>query len=154
MTSGAEAQYPVMALAEILALPVDRVLAPAAVVWLWVPVPLLPWGITVLHAWGAPYRTALFWHKVGRLGLGFWYRNQVEILLMGVRGRVTPCRSAIRNLYASRPDRHSQKPDWFQHTIQATLAGPYLELFARRPLPGWTTVGADLGHEVHAWLSR
>lgn len=153
MTSGSAAQYPVMTLAALLALPISRVLATDALVFLWVPVPLLPWGITVLHAWRAPYRTALFWHKPGKLGMGFWFRNQVEILLMGVRGKPRPFRSAIRNLYEERAGRHSQKPEYFQDIITFLSPGPYLELFARRTRPDWTTVGHDVGTEVETWLA-
>jgi len=56
-------------------------------------------------------------------------------------------------VYESRPERHSQKPAWFYDVIEQHAPGPYLELFARTPRPGWTSVGLDLGSEVDTWLS-
>ena len=153
MTSGSASQYSVMTLDELTALPVSRVLARDAVVFLWVTVPLLPWGLTVLQAWGAPYRTSLFWHKIGKLGMGFWFRNQVEMLLVGVRGKPTPFRSSTRNVITASPTTHSRKPDEFHRLIEAHAPGPYVELFARRTRPGWTTVGYDVGNEVSSWLT-
>lgn len=39
---------------------------------------------------------------------------------------------------------HSAKPDEVHRRIERLLVGPYLELFARNPRPGWQTWGDEL----------
>jgi len=65
-----------MTLAEIAALPVARIAADPAHLYLWVPNALLPEGRKVMEAWGFRYVSNIVWHKVrkdprlrgGRLG--------------------------------------------------------------------------------------
>src|SRR5690606_16146909 len=57
-------RYETMRLEEIKLLPVSRVVAETAHLYLWVPNALLPEGIAVLQAWGFTYKTNLVWHKV------------------------------------------------------------------------------------------
>lgn len=45
--------------------------------------------------------------------------------------------------YATRRE-HSAKPEGLQDWLDC-LPGPRCELFARRPRPGWTCIGAELG---------
>lgn len=90
MTSGAAQQYPVLTPAQVAQLPLQGLIADDAVLLLWVTVPLLPECLPVVPAWGFRYKTALFWHKTGRLGMGYWFRGQVEPVLVGGRGRVLP----------------------------------------------------------------
>ena len=144
MTSGAANQYPTLPFEEIRDLEISRVMLSKYLVYLWVPVPLMPWGLACLDAWGAPYRTALFWRKTGRRGMGFWYRNQMEILLLGVHG-VRPFRCSRENVYAERPTTHSHKPDEFYTFIEPYAPRPFLELFATRLRPEWTSVGYAIG---------
>src|SRR6266436_3733343 len=86
-------RYRTLTTDEIAALPVSRVLAETAHLYLWVPNALLPDGLRVLEAWGFTYKTNLIWHKVrkdggpdGR-GVGFYFRNVTEVILFGVRGK-------------------------------------------------------------------
>lgn len=152
MSSGSAAKYDLMSLDQIQDLPVPKVMARSYLVYLWVPVPLLPWGPRVLDAWDAPYRTALFWRKTERRGMGFWFRNQVEMLMLGVHGRVTPFRSSRENVHTERPGPHSVKPEEFYTYIEGLAPAPYLELFATRPRRQWTSVGYDVGTEVGQWF--
>jgi N6-adenosine-specific RNA methylase IME4 len=62
--------------------------APDCILFLWATVPMLPDALHVLSAWGFAYRTAFAWHKPGN-GHGYWStREQIELLLVGVRGDV------------------------------------------------------------------
>ena len=143
-------RYGTMTVDEIAALPVDRLAAPTAHLYLWVPNALLPEGLQVIAAWGFAYKTNLVWHKLrkdghsdGR-GVGFYFRNVTELLLFGVRGRnartLAPGRSQI-NYMGSRKREHSKKPDEQYGIIEACSPGPYVELFARGVRPGWETWG-------------
>jgi N6-adenosine-specific RNA methylase IME4 len=39
---------------------------------------------------------------------------------------------------------HSEKPEEVRRRIERLFPGPYLELFARKPVPGWTTWGNEI----------
>ena len=143
-------RYPTLTVDEIAALPVEKVAAPTAHLYLWCPNALLPDGLTVLKAWGFAYKANIVWHKVrkdggsdGR-GVGFYFRNVTELLLFGVRGKnartLAPGRRQV-NLLATRKREHSRKPDEQYAIIEACSRGPFLELFARGTRRGWVTWG-------------
>lgn len=58
------ARYETMNTDEIVGLPVARVTAATAHLYLWVPNALLPDGLRVMAAWGFEYKTNIVWHKV------------------------------------------------------------------------------------------
>lgn len=152
MTSGSAAQYPVLAADEIARLGSDLIIANSdprgSVLFLWATVPLMPDALAVMRSWGYTYKTALFWHKTGKLGTGFWFRGQVELCLLGVKGDVRPFRSAVRNLFEAKPTKHSRKPDEFFTLIDPVLdaagLGPRLEVFARERREGWSAWGNEI----------
>jgi N6-adenosine-specific RNA methylase IME4 len=91
----------------------------------------------------------LVWTKIrqdggpdGR-GVGFYFRNVTELVLFGVRGVMRTLGSGRHqvNLLATRKREHSRKPDELYDIIEACSPGPFLELFARYPRPGWTSWG-------------
>ncbi|MGE5203158.1 MAG: MT-A70 family methyltransferase [Acidobacteriota bacterium] len=86
-------RYGTLTVDEIADLPVGRLAAPTAHLYLWVPNALLPEGLRVMQARGFAYKTNIVWHKRrkdggsdGR-GVGFYFRNVTELILFGVRGR-------------------------------------------------------------------
>jgi N6-adenosine-specific RNA methylase IME4 len=145
-------RYATLSLPEIMALSVDKIAAPTAHLYLWVPNALLPHGLAVMQAWGFTYKSNLVWHKIrkdggsdGR-GVGFYFRNVTELLLFGVRGKNARTREAGRrqvNYFSSRKREHSRKPDEQYAIIEACSPGPFLELFARGARPGWTMWGNE-----------
>jgi N6-adenosine-specific RNA methylase IME4 len=124
--------------------------------YLWVPNAMLPDGLRVMEAWGFRYISNIIWAKRridggpdGR-GVGFYFRNVTEIILFGVRGSMRtlpPARSQV-NMIESRKREHSRKPDEQYELIEACSPGPFLELFARHPRPGWTVWGDEAGADV------
>ncbi|ASG21179.1 MULTISPECIES: MT-A70 family methyltransferase [Nitrospirillum] len=151
-------RYGTMSVEEICALPVSKVLADTAHLYLWVPNALLPEGLQVMQAWGFQYKTNLVWHKLrkdggsdGR-GVGFYFRNVTELILFGVRGKnartLDPGRTQV-NYLGTRKREHSRKPDEQYELIEACSPGPYLEMFARGARPKWTVWGnqADDSYE-------
>jgi N6-adenosine-specific RNA methylase IME4 len=153
-------RYGTMTLDDICALPVERVAATPAHLYLWVPNALLAEGLRVLEAWGFAYKTNLVWHKLrkdggsdGR-GVGFYFRNVTELVLFGVRGRDARTRAPGRrqvNVIGSRKREHSRKPDELYDVIEACSRGPYLELFARGPRNNWTTWGDQAAEYAPDW---
>lgn len=146
------ARYGTMDLAEIQALPAQKLALPQAHLYLWVPNALLSEGLAVMAAWGFSYKTNIVWFKTrkdggpdGR-GVGFYFRNVTELLLFGVRGslRTLPPGRRQTNLISSLKREHSRKPDEQYAIIEACSPGPYLELFAREPRPGWCSWGNEI----------
>lgn len=150
-------RYSTMELDDICALPLEDVVAKNAHLYLWVPNALLPEGLKVMEAWGFRYVSNIVWAKRrkdggpdGR-GVGFYFRNVTELLLFGVRGSMrtlAPARSQV-NMIETRKREHSRKPDEQYPLIEACSPGPYLEMFARYPQPGWIAWG-DESDEVVA----
>ncbi len=149
-------RYDTMTWKDIAALPVTDVVAERAHCYLWVPNALVADGLAVLESWGFRYKTMLVWHKVRRdgrsdgRGVGFYFRNVTEPVLFGVRGQLrtlAPGRRQV-NLLATRKREHSRKPDELYDVIERCSPGPYLELFARYPRPGWTSWGDEADEAV------
>lgn len=149
-------RYDTMTAKEIAALPVAELMATQSHCYLWVPNALLAEGLMVLENWGFTYKANLVWAKRradggpdGR-GVGFYFRNVTELILFGTRGKLrtlAPGRSQV-NMIETRKREHSRKPDEQYPLIEACSPGPYLELFARYPQPGWSVWGNEADEEV------
>jgi len=155
---GADRHYPLMATRDICALPVRDLALDDAHLYLWVTNNFLPDGLEVMRAWGFRYVTNLAWGKVRdgkpQQGLGQYFRGAHELLLFGVRGRV-PYRTTADGKRAQHPSlvleprgEHSRKPEVFHRIIEKVSPGPYLELFARRPMPGWAVWGNEVEQSI------
>lgn len=150
-------RYGTMTLDDIKALDVASVAASPAHLYLWVPNALLPEGLEVMRAWGFQYKSNIVWAKRrkdggpdGR-GVGFYFRNVTELILFGVRGKnartLAPGRSQV-NMIETRKREHSRKPDEQYELVEDCSPGPYLELFARHPRPGWSVWGDESSEDV------
>ena len=150
-------RYPTMSFKEIVELPVPRLSAAQSHLYLWVPNALLAEGLEVMRQWGFTYKTNLVWYKVrknqgpdGR-GVGFYFRNVTELILFGVRGhlRTLPPGRRQVNLVATQKREHSRKPDELYRIVMQCSPGPYLELFARHKIAGWTQWGNEVVEAVN-----
>ena len=157
-TRGAAANiYPTMTDADIMALPIERLAAPDAVLLLWATWPkLAEVCLPTMAARGFDYVTAFPWVKVTSVsldlwgaikisvpyGVGFWARGASEPLLIGRRGNPSPPPNGFIGLLSPNLH-HSRKPDSVYEYAEA-LPGPYLELFARRRRPGWDAYGNQI----------
>jgi N6-adenosine-specific RNA methylase IME4 len=110
---------------------------------LWATNAFLDEAIALLRAWGFAYRTYAVWDKL-LMGAGNYWRNQTELLLFGVRGRLLFRDRSLRNVIREKRGRHSAKPEVVRALIERASPGPYLELFGRRVIPGWTVVGNQI----------
>jgi len=149
-------RYDTMDWKAIAALPVPDLMAARSHCYLWVPNALLAEGLAVLEGWGFTYKANLVWAKRrkdggpdGR-GVGFYFRNTTELILFGSRGGLrtsAPARSQV-NIIETRKREHSRKPDEQYPLVESCSPGPYLELFARYPRPGWHAWGAEAADDV------
>lgn len=87
-----ENQYPTMTVEEICALDVPS--STNSVLYLWATAPKLREALQVMDAWGFEYKSQMVWDKE-ILGMGYWFRGQHEILLVGTKGKFSPPPAAI-----------------------------------------------------------
>jgi N6-adenosine-specific RNA methylase IME4 len=149
MISGAADKYPVMSLTDICSVPVPDLADKNSVLFLWATTPLLPEALQVMTAWGFKYKHSIYWRKIMSLGMGYWYRGQVEQLLVGVRGKVKAFRIQKTNIVQAKVRLHSQKPDEFYELIELTGLEPKIELFARNKRPGWSCYGDQIDSDIY-----
>jgi N6-adenosine-specific RNA methylase IME4 len=138
-----ENQYPTLSTKEIGALDVPALATPDAVLFLWATSPKLPQAFEVLEAWGFEYRTCMIWVKP-QLGMGYYARQQHELLLIASRGSlpVPEPQNRPRSVIESSRLKHSEKPAEFRQVIETMYPEyPRLELFARTAAPGWDRWG-------------
>lgn len=135
--------YAVMSLDDIKALPVADVAAKDCLLFMWTVSHLQAAAFDVAAAWGfQPVSVALVWDK-GRMGMGYWTRQEVEICHLFKRGRPKRKSKGVRQLIRAPRREHSRKPDEQYARIEALVDGPYLELFARQAWPGWSAWGNE-----------
>lgn len=139
-----ENQYDTMSLSEIKTLPVPS--DNNCVLYLWATAPKLLEAIEVLSAWGFDYRTCLVWDKE-IIGMGYWFRGQHELLLVGVKGKVSPPEPRLRisSVLKERRGKHSKKPECIRNLIQSWYPNAdKIELFAREQIFGWDVWGDEV----------
>jgi N6-adenosine-specific RNA methylase IME4 len=145
-------RYETMSFEEIAALPIGKYAKTPSHLYLWCPNALLPEALKIMAAWGFKYKTNIVWYKVrkdggpdGR-GVGFYFRNVTELLLFGVKGHLRtlkPGRTQV-NILSTRKEEHSKKPHEIYNIIEQCSPEPYLELFARERISGWTQWGDEV----------
>jgi N6-adenosine-specific RNA methylase IME4 len=157
MDRAAENHYPTMPTDQIATLPVPA--ANDCALFLWATAPMLTAATAVMDAWGFTYKTHWVWVKgKGDLAepeaikrstsMGFWTRNQHELLLLGTRGRppgLTPWDPKEPSVIVAIRREHSRKPDEVAAMIERMFPTlPKLEMFRRgEARPGWAAWGAE-----------
>jgi N6-adenosine-specific RNA methylase IME4 len=104
-----------------------------ALLYLWATAPKLVEAIEVMTAWGFNYRTCAVWDK-RVLGMGYWFRNQHEMLLVGTKGDFSPppADKRISSMFYEARGRHSEKPDFIKQKITEWYPDETkIELFCR-----------------------
>ena len=141
-----ENQYPTMTLEAICQLAVPA--APDAVLFLWATSPKLAEAMHVIERWDFSYRTCAIWDKE-RMGMGYYFRQQHELLLVAARGTLPVPAPSDRPPSVIRLPRgtHSDKPavvyGLLERMYPTFTAEDRIELFARRPRDGWTMWGNE-----------
>ena len=121
--------------------------APAkdCVLFCWATAPMLEDALQWMAAYGFAYRSHCVWVK-DAIGTGYWFRNQHEMLLVGVRGEVPAPASGTQfpSVIRAPLGEHSAKPAAFAEMIEELFPSlPALELFARGPRLGWDVWGNE-----------
>jgi len=138
--AAARNHYATLTLEALQALPVRQLTATNAHLHLWTTNAMLPEALQVMRAWGFSYKTMLVWCKP-HIGLGNYWRNATEVLLLGVKGSLPFRDHGQRNWVVQKRGVHSRKPDRIRHLIETVSPPAYLELFAREAVPNWVCWG-------------
>lgn len=126
--------------------PVRELADKNAVLFLWVPSPLLERSFQVVRAWGFEYKASFVWDKV-RHNIGHYNSVRHEFLLICTKGSCKPDTPKLVDSVQSieRSATHSEKPSRFYEIIEAMYDhGRRLELFARRQRQGWDVDGNEV----------
>lgn len=171
-SKGALKHYPTMGISDIASLKVADVMSKDAVIFLWATWPNLTDAIKAGEAWGFTYVTCAFdWVKRAPIsdkwhfGQGYYTRANSEPCLLFKRGKPLPRKSKgvsqiICDEYPNglaggqvaliEPvQRHSQKPRSTYKQIEKLFDGPYLSIFERQLVKGWTCLGNEItGNDI------
>ena len=144
-------KYPTMSISNIKRLPVQDITDDNCLLFLWVTFPRLQEGLEVINAWGFRYY-GLFknWIKINKKsdslfwGMGYYSRQNPEILLIGLKGKIPPQVRDEHSVLKSRIREHSRKPDQAREQIARVTGNlPRIELFARQKVEGWDVWGNE-----------
>lgn len=133
------------------ALPVEALAADNCGLFMW----MVDWcpqdALDLIKHYGFTHKTtALTWVKQNEsgqgwhMGQGYWTRANPEACWLATRGNPKRLYADVQQLIVSPVMEHSRKPDEQYERIERLIAGPYLELQARRPRKGWTSWGNEL----------
>ena len=159
----AERYYDTMSVAELTALgPVIRALAAKDCALLyWTSGPHNANALEIIKAWEFKYKTWVFaWVKTNpkagvleleelrpedlHRGTGYVTAANVELVLLATRGEPQRLVKDVRQIVIAPVGEHSVKPEEVRQRIEWLYPAPYLELFARRPVAGWTRFGNEI----------
>lgn len=152
---GAEKHYPVMTTSDIEKYLDEELrrggfeLAKDCRLFLWRVSSMQEEALRVVRAWGFVPKSEIVWLKRTRtgerwFGMGRQVRNEHESCIIATMGKPTTLDKSIRSTFIAQYTRHSGKPDAFFDIVERLSPGPYVELFARVPRPGWIQVGNEL----------
>jgi site-specific DNA-methyltransferase (adenine-specific) len=140
----------------IAELPVGGVADKDSVLFMWVVSPLLPEALEVMKAWGFKYITVAFvWSKHTKnkkkvSNLGRWTMGNVEICLLGRKGKPQRICKNIKQLVEAERFRHSAKPLEVRDRIVQLMGDlPRIELFAREKTAGWDVWGNEVECDIN-----
>lgn len=152
----AESHYPTMSISDIHSLPVAELADKDCALFLWVTMPCLMEGLSVLDAWGFTYKTIAFvWVKQNKKadslfwGMGYWTRSNVEFCVLATKGSPKRMSAAVHQVIMTHIEEHSKKPQEARDRIVQLMGDvPRIELFARQKTEGWDVWGNEVESDI------
>lgn len=158
-------EYPSLTTADMMDLPIRKMMN---YLFLWTTGPFIEDAYKLIRAWGMEPITMLAWVKCAQIdtnglpafpnipgdtfdaekvfkptyGVGYWFRGCVEPIILAKAPGVPSIRTPWVGLLSPNA-KHSRKPQTLHQLIETNFPGPYVELFGRRPTPGWTVLGNE-----------
>ena len=138
-----ENQYPTATVDEIISHKPDA--ADDCVLLMWATVAKLSEAFEVMDGWGFEYKTHAVWDKE-KIGMGYWFRGQHELLLVGTKGQASPpdAEHRVSSVFREARGKHSAKPQCVYEWIEAAFPDRLkLEMYCRSPRAGWAVFGNE-----------
>jgi N6-adenosine-specific RNA methylase IME4 len=145
--------YGTSTIEQIMKLPVAQLAADHCTLLLWCTWPHIAIGthVAVIEAWGFKPSTAAFaWVKKNadgegfHTGMGYWTRSNTEVCFIATKGSPLRLATDVHQVVFAPVGEHSAKPEEVRRRIERLFAGPYLELYGRKPVAGWTVWGNEI----------
>jgi N6-adenosine-specific RNA methylase IME4 len=181
---GSVHKYPLLKDKDLQQLPVKQIAAKNSVLFLWSTFPVLREALDLMASWGFRYVTIAFvWVKTAKnafknvverykhshplsltdschnelsvfWGMGNWTRANVEICMLGTRGKIKRKDAGVHQLIFHPRMRHSRKPDEVrQRIIKLMGRRKRIELFATEQVKGWDAIGLEIdGRDIRKSL--
>lgn len=139
-----ENHYPTMSIDDLMQMEIPA--ADNCVLYMWATSPKLVEAINLINSWGFTYKTHAIWDKE-KIGMGYWFRGQHELLMVATKGSVSPPMPDQRKSSVIKEPRsaHSKKPDIVYEWLEEWFPGSSkIELFARNTRDGWQSWGNQI----------
>jgi N6-adenosine-specific RNA methylase IME4 len=143
----AKDHYNTMTLQQLKELKIQEKTEKDCVLFLWTSSPHLPQALELMKAWGFDYKTIAFVWDKQKTNPGYYTLSQVEICLVGKKGKFPTPRGSRkeRQFLSEMRGVHSKKPDEIRQRITKMFpTQKKLELFARQTSDGWDVWGNEV----------
>lgn len=138
-----ENQYPSATVDEIVSHRPET--EPDCILLMWATVAKMREAFEVMDGWGFEYKTHAVWDKE-KIGMGYWFRGQHELLLVGTKGKASPPEQdkRVSSVFREPRGKHSAKPECVYQWIESAFPDRNkLEMYCRAPRDGWVVFGNE-----------
>jgi N6-adenosine-specific RNA methylase IME4 len=138
-----EGKYPTQTLEQIIANKPET--QADCILLLWATAPKLVEALAVIVGWGFKYKTHAVWDK-RKIGMGYWFRGQHELLLVGTKGKpaLPEPEKRVSSIFVEPRGVHSAKPEIVRQWIESAFTDlKKLEMYARQKREGWLSWGNE-----------
>jgi N6-adenosine-specific RNA methylase IME4 len=152
--SAPDNHYGTCTLDQIAKLPVARLAADDCALLMWCTGPHIAKGnhVPIIKAWGfEPSGVAFVWIKQNPSGEGLHKgmslsstQANAEFCLLGTKGSPLRLATDVHQVVFAPVGEHSAKPEEVRRRIERLFPGPYLELYGRKLVAGWTVWGNEV----------
>lgn len=144
--------YTTMTDEEIKALPIKKIAADDAVLFMWCIDSRIADIKEIMKAWGFDFKAVGFvWVKKAKTTngtnatFGSYTRRSCEFCFIGTKGRYIIRQKAVEQLIIEPKSEHSRKPNTARERIIQIMGEiPKIELFARQKVEGWDCWGNEI----------
>ena len=143
--------YTTMTLQELKQMKVQDIAEKDCLLFLWTSSPHLPQAIELMESWGFKYMTIAFVWDKQKLNPGYYTMSQIEICLVGKRGKIPTPRGTRneRQFLSEMRTLHSKKPDEIRNRIHRMFpTQKKLEMFAREQSTNFDVFGNQVENTI------
>jgi len=156
MKSGSDQIYGNMTIEQLKEMPVSDIAEDNCMLVMWWVGAMPQEAIDLVNAWGFRLvnMNGFVWNKLTKhglpfFGMGHYTRAGSESAIIAIKGKFKVDSRGVRAVRTEIVGEHSEKPAVFHSDIEK-MAGKdksFVELFARKPCPGWSVWGNQSGND-------